>query len=443
MSENPETTSLSDPTDSVPESQVTNLTTDPAAQAPLASPAASDNATALATTADVQAQNETPTTLIQGGTTSNPTTTTIWSIQPTDPTKGPFQAVLGGSQFNSTWDSVLYLGYNGAGGGTAVLASEPLLTWNIEQDYEYPPGNHVMETYAEFRNAARTQHVRPWFAQINRSTGSTSFLIDVHDSNGFFSVNGGSATQYMKVCAGNFLTFGLALTMFASDRSTRTFLVDLLGNPTSNGGVLTMNDGGGSSGQKLILQANGSYGSSAIRTASATQPLFLCPTGARVGIGANGFNYNAALQIRPAAATDALSIESTSGSPSYQFLKIDQYGHQIVGGPAPSIEAGVGAGTGPTVALGGNDVVGVITVTTGSSPTASAIVATVTFSAAFAATPKAILLTPAEPNAAALAGAAAVYEDLASRSMTGFKLKVLGTPLAATTTYQWNYYVVG
>jgi hypothetical protein len=379
----------------------------------------------------------------QGGTTSNPTPTTLWSIQPTDSTKGPFQAVLGGSQFASTWDSVLYLGYNGAGGGRAVLASEPLLTWNIEQDYEYPPGNHVMETYAEFWNAAHTQHVRPWFAQVNRSTGSTSFVIDVHDTNGFFSVNSGDPIQYFKVFAGGVFVRGIGFWICDSTGVNTKFSVDPTGEVVSNGGVLTVNDGNGSSGQQLFLQSNGTYASPAIRTASAAQPLYICPNGARLGIGANGFNYNAALQILPAAATDALSIESTSGSPSYQFLKIDQYGHQVVGGAAPTIAAEAGAGTGPTATVGGNDVVGVITVTTGTSPAAGATVAAIHFAAAFAAAPKSVHLTAANGCAATLAGAGAVWSDAGNLSTNGFTLNVGAAALAASTTYKWYYHVLG
>lgn len=114
----------------------------------------------------------------------------------------------------------------------------------------------------------------------------------------------------------------------------------------------------------------------------------------------------------------------------------------LVGVGTPTIAGGTGAGSSPTATVAGNDRAGVITVFTGSGPTGSAVVATVTFSAAFGATPKAILLTPAGPNSAALSGAGAVYLDSASTTTAHFVLKVGSSALAATTTYLWHYHVL-
>jgi hypothetical protein len=114
----------------------------------------------------------------------------------------------------------------------------------------------------------------------------------------------------------------------------------------------------------------------------------------------------------------------------------------LAGAGTPTIAAGTGAGTTPTVAVTGSDRAGLISVTTGTSPAASAIVATVTFSVAFGAAPRAIVLTAAGPNSAALSGAAAVYLDSASTTAAHFVLKVGSTNLAASTAYLWYFQVM-
>jgi len=113
--------------------------------------------------------------------------------------------------------------------------------------------------------------------------------------------------------------------------------------------------------------------------------------------------------------------------------------HIVGNGLAPAIAAGTAAGTGPTLILDGSDLSGRISVTTGSAPASSAIVATVTFATAFGAAPKAVILTPANSATAALSGAAAPWIDLASDISTSmFRFRV-STALAATTAFQWYY----
>jgi hypothetical protein len=115
--------------------------------------------------------------------------------------------------------------------------------------------------------------------------------------------------------------------------------------------------------------------------------------------------------------------------------------HLIGGGSAPSIAAGAGAGTGPTIAISGTDVSGVITLTTGTTPTTPATIATITFATAFAAAPKGVILTPSNAAAAALA-AASPYVDDSATSTSQFLLKSQGAGLAATTAYRWAFGVI-
>jgi hypothetical protein len=112
-------------------------------------------------------------------------------------------------------------------------------------------------------------------------------------------------------------------------------------------------------------------------------------------------------------------------------------------GNSPTLAAGTGAGTSPTVhSLDGaaTDIAGTISITTGSSPTGSnATVATITFFAPFRAAPH-IILTPHNANAAALNGATQVFGG--NETTTTFTVTSGSSALAASTAYQWNYHVI-
>lgn len=124
-------------------------------------------------------------------------------------------------------------------------------------------------------------------------------------------------------------------------------------------------------------------------------------------------------------------------------------GHILSGKPAdgqanayyilPTIAAGTGAGTSPTVAITGNDIAGQISVTAGTSPTASAVIATVTFGSAFK-TNSFVLLTPANAATQALAVAAQAFP---TSTTTTFALNTGATGLAGAGVYVWNYHTFG
>lgn len=109
---------------------------------------------------------------------------------------------------------------------------------------------------------------------------------------------------------------------------------------------------------------------------------------------------------------------------------------------APTIAAGAGAGTSPTVSVTGTDLGGYITVTTGTLPTLSATVVTVTFNVAYGSAPRCIQLTPAGPNAALLSGVNMVYVDQSGITTTTFAITSGTTALTASTTYKWYYSVI-
>lgn len=109
----------------------------------------------------------------------------------------------------------------------------------------------------------------------------------------------------------------------------------------------------------------------------------------------------------------------------------------------PTIAAGTGAGTGPTISITGVDSNGYISVTTGSAPATSATIATVTFaSSAYGSAPRTVILTPANAATAALAVAAQAVVIQANITTAVFVVTSGGTALAATTAYQWYYSVL-
>jgi len=118
-------------------------------------------------------------------------------------------------------------------------------------------------------------------------------------------------------------------------------------------------------------------------------------------------------------------------------------GHYVSQTTGIAIAAGAGAGSSPTVSITGTDTAGYITITTGSSPTASATVATITFNTAYTSTPHSVMITPASSNDSILSGQATIYAGQAGLSTTGFTLTVGSTALAGATTYVVWYHVNG
>lgn len=113
--------------------------------------------------------------------------------------------------------------------------------------------------------------------------------------------------------------------------------------------------------------------------------------------------------------------------------------HFIGGGSAPTIAAGAGAGTGPTVSIAGSDTAGTVTVTTGTLPSGSSIVATITFATAYGSAPKGVLLFPQSSSTALLSGATMIYT---TSTTTTFVINSGTTGLTAATTYVWSYVII-
>lgn len=111
-------------------------------------------------------------------------------------------------------------------------------------------------------------------------------------------------------------------------------------------------------------------------------------------------------------------------------------------GNAPAIASGTGAGTAPTIAISGTDLAGYITLTTGTSPATTAVVATISFVLPFGTAPKCVMLTPANLNAASLPVTRVAFVNQADISTSSFTIRSNGFTLTAATQYQWFYTVI-
>lgn len=111
--------------------------------------------------------------------------------------------------------------------------------------------------------------------------------------------------------------------------------------------------------------------------------------------------------------------------------------HLIGNSAVPTIAAGAGAGTGPTVSIVGNDAAGRVTITSGTTPSLAAVIVTTTFNVAYEVAPY-VVLWPAEANAAALG-----FLPFVATTTTTFTINsATALGLIGATTYKYNYIVV-
>lgn len=116
-------------------------------------------------------------------------------------------------------------------------------------------------------------------------------------------------------------------------------------------------------------------------------------------------------------------------------------GHELTTTAAPSIAAGTGAGTSPTLSVVGTDQDGDITVTTGTAPTLSAAIATITYFSSYTfKTGSVPIIYPANAATALLTGTSMVF----TTGNTGNWVLTAGTvALTGATTYKWHYKIGG
>lgn len=137
----------------------------------------------------------------------------------------------------------------------------------------------------------------------------------------------------------------------------------------------------------------------------------------------------------------ALRLEASAGNNANLGVDgfIDGITQIRTSGSGASIAAGAGAGTGPSTSVTGGDAAGKIDITTGTSPSTSATVVTITFNAGYAVAPT-VILTPGNAAAAALTGATQVF--ISGTGTTNFVITSGSSALSASTQYIWYYHAI-
>ena len=106
---------------------------------------------------------------------------------------------------------------------------------------------------------------------------------------------------------------------------------------------------------------------------------------------------------------------------------------------ALNIAASIGAGTSPSgLTVTGTDMSGIVSLTTGSSPSVNSVLATITYNTAYTTAPI-VVITPANAATASLTAGQAVWIDI---STTGFTINTNATAVVSSTAYKWNYVVI-
>ncbi len=162
--------------------------------------------------------------------------------------------------------------------------------------------------------------------------------------------------------------------------------------------------------------------------------------GSRIGfIGGGGTDADLYLDVPVAGAfifrvNNVHNITFTAAGGGTVQTSVVQTQQVTGSGNTPSVAAGAATGGG-TASVSGTALAGVLSVTTGASPSASAVLATLSWSLSSGIAPQGCSVMPR--NAAAAAATASIFTGAPSTS--GWTVNVGGTALAASTSYAWSY----
>lgn len=183
-------------------------------------------------------------------------------------------------------------------------------------------------------------------------------------------------------------------------------------------------------GIDIVSQTRGTTNNTGIRIAT--------PTGGTTNYGINFLSNT----IAAAGITWGSDVNLyRSGA---NLLRTDTdfvYRHLISNTAIPVVTPGPGAGTGGSAIISGSDSGQQISLTTGTVPTANAIVFTVTYTTPYPNAVNYPTFSPTNAAAASLSGAQQVF--IGTQTTANFTLRSGTTGLTATTLYSWNFRVRG
>jgi|GEM_PF-7049532 len=349
---------------------------------------------------------------------------------------------------NSSSGTVASVYMNTVGAPTLLASSATTYTNPVGTYFDAP----IASTNVTFTNPAYAIGLNGnlLFTGASRTVTSASGLtVGVGASVPLTFQQNGSNRYMIAATTGNH-TF----TAAASSSGTNTFMT--FTQPTNTGGVsnayvLTAAPHTGQTASTEINDVNYNLARTVTWATGtlATQrfALFQAPTIAFAGASTVTQCATVAINNAPQAGTNAtlsepLAFWCQGGNVRFDGTRV-RMKHLSAIGVSPTIAAGAGAGGSPTVSITGMDMGGNITITTGTLPTLSATVATITFNTAYSNAPRAITLTPANSNAALLSGVNEVFIDNATGILTGsFNITSGTTALTAATTYMFYYTVI-
>lgn len=288
-------------------------------------------------------------------------------------------------------------------------------------------------------------------------TSAGDLIIRANAVNIDFGVQGSTALYWQMTSAGHFLAGSDNLYDIGATGATRPRSI-YIGTNGTFGGFLqaTTVQGSATTSASLILSSNSSATKGRIFFGGAGNTVFN-ETNNQLGIGVGTPTARIHLGAGTTAASTSpfkftLAASALMTSPEIGALEAagnretytDSTGTRYIihAGGTPTIAAGVGAGTSPTISITGIDEDGYISVTTGTLPTLSGTVATITFSSAYGVTPKCVLISPANSNASLLSGVTMVFVDQAGISTTAWAITAGTTALTAATAYKFYYRIM-
>jgi len=297
-------------------------------------------------------------------------------------------------------------------GGTLrfITASSGTISFATNALFQLPVGNsYTVQQSGATRYQIAITTGNHSFANASASTGTTAMFSIVQSAN-----TGGSAGAFSLAAGAH------------TNQTLSTEIIDVL----------------------VSLNRTVQWATGALTTQRAT--LVQAPTYSFVGASTITNAATFAIDAAPVAGTNATitnaySLWVQTGNSRFDGTEV-QVKHLRGTTSAPSIVAGTGAGTGPTVSVSGTDLSGIISITTGSAPAGTnAIIATITFNAAYSVAPI-VVIVAANRNSQALTGATAVQVPASGQTNgvtpTTFVMESGATNLTASTLYLFAYHVI-